>query len=31
MANKMFEVYKGKWEVCTLLKNERAQNFGETL
>lgn len=27
MANKMFEVYKGKWEVCTLLKNERAQKF----
>lgn len=27
MANKMFEMYKGKWEVRTLVKNERAQNF----
>lgn len=27
MANKMFELYKGPWEVRTLLKNERAQNF----
>lgn len=27
MANKMFELYKGKWEIRTLLKNERAQNF----
>ena len=27
MANKMFELYKGKWEVRTLLKNERAQKF----
>ena len=23
----MFELYKGPWEVRTLLKNERAQNF----
>ena len=27
MANKMFETYKGKWEIRTLLKNERARNF----
>ena len=27
MANEMFELYKGPWEVRTLLKNERAQNF----
>ncbi len=27
MANKMFELYKGKWEVRTLVKNERAQKF----
>lgn len=27
MANSIFEKYKGKWEVRTLLKNERAQNF----
>ena len=27
MANEMFEVYKGPWEVRTLLKNERVQNF----
>lgn len=27
MGNKMFEMYKGKWEVCILLKNERAQKF----
>lgn len=27
MARKMFELYKGKWEICTLLKNERAQKF----
>lgn len=27
MANKMFELYKGKWEIRTLLKNERAQRF----
>lgn len=31
MANKMFEVYKGKWEVCTLLKMKELKNFGETL
>jgi len=24
---KMFELYKGKWEVRTLIKNERAQEF----
>ncbi len=24
MANKMFELYKGKWEVRTLIKNEKA-------
>lgn len=27
MANKMFGLYKGRWEVRTLLKNERAQKF----
>lgn len=27
LANKMFELYRGKWEVRTLLKNERAQKF----
>ncbi len=27
MASKMFELYKGKWEVRTLIKNERAQKF----
>lgn len=27
MANKMFEIYKGKWEVRTLIKNVRAQKF----
>ncbi len=27
MANKVFELYKGKWEIRTLLKNERAQKF----
>lgn len=27
MANKMFEQYKGKWEVSTLKKNERSQKF----
>ena len=27
MANKMFELYKGKWEVRTLLKNKSAQEF----
>ncbi len=27
MANKMFELYKGKWEVRTLIKNEKAQKF----
>lgn len=27
MANKMFELYKGKWEIRTLLKNKRAQEF----
>ncbi len=27
MARKMFELYKGKWEVRTLLKNESAQKF----
>ncbi len=27
LANKMFELYKGKWEVRTLIKNERAQKF----
>ncbi len=27
MANKMFDMYKGKWEIRTLLKNERAQAF----
>ena len=27
MANKMFELYRGKWEVRTLIKNVRAQKF----
>lgn len=27
MASKMFELYKGKWEVRTLVKNEKAQKF----
>lgn len=27
MANKMFELYKGRWEIRTLLKNEGAQTF----
>ena len=27
MANQVFEKYHGKWEIRTLLKNERAQNF----
>lgn len=27
MANRIFELYKGRWEVRTLLKNERGQNF----
>lgn len=27
MANKMFQLYKGKWEVRTLAKNQRAQKF----
>lgn len=27
MANKIFDMYKGKWEVRTLIRNERAQNF----
>lgn len=27
MANKMFEMYKGKWEIRTLLKNKKAQDF----
>ena len=27
MANKMFDLYKGKWEIRTLIKNEKAQNF----
>lgn len=27
MANKMFQLYNGKWEVRTLKKNERAQKF----
>lgn len=27
MANKMFELYRGRWEIRTLLKNERAQAF----
>lgn len=27
MANEMFKKYKGKWEVRTLLKNKRAQEF----
>lgn len=27
MANKMFDKYKGKWEIRTLLKNKRAQEF----
>lgn len=27
MANEMFKQFKGKWEVRTLLKNKRAQEF----
>lgn len=27
MANKMFELYGGKWEISTLTKNEKAQAF----
>ncbi len=27
MANKMFKKFKGKWEIRTLLKNKRAQDF----
>jgi len=27
MANEMFEKYKGRWEIRTLLKNKRAQDF----
>lgn len=27
MANSMFKKYKGKWEIRTLRKNERAQSF----
>lgn len=27
MANEMFKKYKGKWEIRTLLKNKRAQEF----
>ena len=27
MANKMFDLYKGKWEVSTLIKNEISQKF----
>lgn len=27
MANEMFRRYKGKWEIQTLLKNKRAQEF----
>jgi predicted acetyltransferase len=27
MANKIFELYKGEWEIRTLLKNLKAQSF----
>ncbi len=27
MANKMFELYRGKWEIRTLIKNAKAQKF----
>lgn len=27
MAKEMFKIYKGKWEIRTLLKNKRAQEF----
>ena len=27
MANEMFKKYKGKWEIRTLLKNKRDQEF----
>lgn len=27
MANEMFKMYKGKWEIRTLLKNKKAQSF----
>lgn len=31
MANEVFNKYKGSWEVRTLLKNERAQNFWRSI
>lgn len=31
MANKVFNKYKGSWEVRTLLKNERTQNFWRSI
>ncbi len=27
MASEIFKLYKGKWEIRTLLKNKRAQSF----
>ena len=27
MANEMFNKYKGKWEIRTLLRNKQAQEF----
>ena len=27
MANELFKKYKGKWEIRTLLRNKRAQEF----
>lgn len=27
MAGEIFKLYKGKWEIRTLLKNKRAQSF----
>ena len=27
MVNEVFKMFKGKWEICTLLKNKNAQEF----
>ena len=31
MADKIFEIYKGKWEIRTLIKNKRAQDFWRSI
>lgn len=31
MANEMFKKYKGKWEIRTLLKNKKAQDFWRSI